>query len=68
MPYDLHPPQTGSYGALQASQGFKGSGSGLYPSMTDFMGLDITPEMLASNNIVAVGHNSVYHLYIDLLV
>jgi len=58
VPYDLHPPQTGSYGALQASQGFKGSGSGLYPSMTDFMGLDITPEMLASNNIVAVGHNS----------
>jgi len=57
-PYDLHPPQSGSYGALQSSQGFKGSSSGLYPSMNDFMGLDITPEMLASNNVVAVKHGS----------
>lgn len=58
VPYDLHPPQTGIYGALQSSQSFKGSSSGLYPSMNDFMGLDITPDMLASNNIVAVKYDS----------
>lgn len=54
IPYDIHPPQSGSYGALQSSQGFKGSNSGLYPSLMDFMGLEITSDMMSANNIVAV--------------
>jgi len=57
-PYDIHPP-AGSYTALQSSEGFKGSNSGLYPSLMDYMGLEITSEMLSANNVVSVKSSSV---------
>ena len=41
--YDIHPPQNNGHGGAPHDV--------LYPSLNDFMGMEITPEMLAANQV-----------------
>ena len=54
--YDVHPPQQRMKQLYELPNP---PNAHLYPSLTDFMGLEITPEMLSSNNLAVVQSHSV---------
>ena len=48
--YGVHPPSKDVYGSAE-----------LYPSLNDFMVLEITPEMLSVNQVALIQSQSVIH-------
>ena len=58
--YDVHPPQQGISGPHYVNS----ANPHLYPSLMDFMGLEITPEMLSANNLPLAQPKSVKLSYL----